>query len=194
MPYPHKINAQVILTVAREHLESHGATSLSLRALATDLQVAPNALYRYYADRGGLLAALAEQATRDLLQALQQASEDKEATEAAEAMAMAYLDFAREHPHLYTLMMSPSGVQEQMDAALQTAHEELWDYVVRVTATLVDKKRATEAAMAYWGFLHGMIVLEQGHFYGPRKPREAIAFGLQALLRGMITTPDEREG
>ena len=31
----------------------------------------------------------------------------------------------------------------------------------------------------------------QGQMYGLRKPREGMVFGLQALVRGMITTPDE---
>ena len=187
MPYPQKITAQAILAVALEHLERQSAATLSLRAIAADLQVAPNALYRYYADRSILLAAIAEEGTRALLHALQQASKDKEGVEAAQGMAVAYLTFAREHPELYNVIMSQPDQQENQ----QAAHEELWEYVVGVASEVVGRKKAFEAAVAFWGFLHGMIALEQLHMYGPRKPQDGIAFGLQALLRGMAASEDD---
>ena len=47
-----------ILRVGREHLASHGAAGLSLRAVARDLGMASSAVYRYVASRDELLTRL----------------------------------------------------------------------------------------------------------------------------------------
>jgi AcrR family transcriptional regulator len=47
-----------ILAVARGHLAREGAAALSLRSIARDLEMAPSALYRYFAGRDALLSAL----------------------------------------------------------------------------------------------------------------------------------------
>ena len=47
-----------ILAVARHHVAEVGASSLSLRSVARDLEMAPSALYRYFDGRDALLSAL----------------------------------------------------------------------------------------------------------------------------------------
>ena len=47
-----------ILTVAREHLATHGAAGLSLRAVARDLGMVSSGIYRYVESRDELLTRL----------------------------------------------------------------------------------------------------------------------------------------
>lgn len=47
-----------ILRIGREHLATHGAAALSLRAVARDLGVVSSAIYRYVAGRDDLLTLL----------------------------------------------------------------------------------------------------------------------------------------
>lgn len=47
-----------IVTVARKHLATEGATGLSLRAIARELGMVSSAIYRYFASRDELLTAL----------------------------------------------------------------------------------------------------------------------------------------
>lgn len=47
-----------ILRIGREHLATHGAAALSLRAVARDLGVVSSAVYRYVASRDELLTLL----------------------------------------------------------------------------------------------------------------------------------------
>lgn len=49
---------ELIKDTARRHLAESGATGLSLRAVARDLDMASSALYRYFANRDDLLTAL----------------------------------------------------------------------------------------------------------------------------------------
>ncbi|HQV19906.1 MAG TPA: helix-turn-helix domain-containing protein, partial [Gordonia sp. (in: high G+C Gram-positive bacteria)] len=49
-----------ILTAARDILAEHSLADLSMRRLATELGVRPNALYWHFTDKQTLLAALAD--------------------------------------------------------------------------------------------------------------------------------------
>lgn len=49
---------EAIKTTARNHLASDGAASLSLRAVARELEMASSAIYRYFPSREALLTAL----------------------------------------------------------------------------------------------------------------------------------------
>jgi AcrR family transcriptional regulator len=67
MPYPSKTDRQTILTAAVKELVHGGIRDLSLRNIAASLDLAPNAIYRYFSDRRALEAALANEAARRLV-------------------------------------------------------------------------------------------------------------------------------
>ena len=70
MPYPSKTDRQTILSAALKQLAHVGIRDLSLRNLAASLDLAPNAIYRYFSDRSALEAALASEAARQMESAL----------------------------------------------------------------------------------------------------------------------------
>src|SRR5687768_5644222 len=55
-----------IVRLGREHLATHGAAALSLRAVARDLGVVSSAVYRYVANRDELLTLLVVDAYSEL--------------------------------------------------------------------------------------------------------------------------------
>lgn len=59
--------------LGREHLRTHGAAGLSLRAIARDLGVVSSAVYRYVAGRDDLLTLLVVEAYTDLADAAEAA-------------------------------------------------------------------------------------------------------------------------
>ena len=176
MPYPSKTDRQTILDAAMEQLAAGGLRGLSLRTIAASLELAPNALYRYFTDRNQLESAMAAESLRRLHRVLERTARHKEPREALRAMARAYLRFAREHRHLYDLQMSirPAPGNDE-------AHQELWMFVVREVRRLAPEAHAAEAAVALWAFLHGMAVLEAGDVLGKQKP-SGFRFGLDAWL------------
>lgn len=96
-----------IADVARRHLASGGAASLSLRAVARELGMASSAVYRYYPSRDDLLTALIV----DAYDALGEAAERADATCAPHdlrgrwhATCSAARDWALAHPHEYGLL------------------------------------------------------------------------------------------
>lgn len=65
-----------ILRLGREHLQTHGAAGLSLRAIARDLGVVSSAVYRYVPSRDDLLTLLLVEAYTDLADAVDTAVDD----------------------------------------------------------------------------------------------------------------------
>lgn len=181
MPYPTKTNPRAILDAALAQIERDGIIALSLRAVAVGLGVAPNALYRYYADRDALLAAVADEGARLLLTALEDAARGRAGADAVRALAAAYLGFARARPALYGTVMA----EHAFPAGVRPAHEDLWVFAVGLLEDLVGEEAAAEAVVALWGFLHGVAGLDRAGVFGGRKPDRGVAFGLDALLEGM---------
>ncbi len=180
MPYPSKTSREAILEAAVQQVEREGVEKLSLRALAQGLEVAPNALYRYFADRAHLEAAIASEGLVRLHTAMAHAAANGDAEQAVRRMAKAYVAFAQKHPALYAVSMTP-----QVPCAGESAHEAMWLFTVGLMARLTGAAKAPEAAVALWAFLHGMVLLEHGGALGARKPRAGFAFGLEAFLAGL---------
>ncbi|GAA4200188.1 TetR/AcrR family transcriptional regulator [Streptosporangium oxazolinicum] len=96
-----------IADVARGQLAVHGASGLSLRAVAREMGMASSAIYRYFPSRDDLLTAL----IIDGYDAVGEAVENAEAAVPREdhagrwmAVCHAVRDWALAHPHEYALL------------------------------------------------------------------------------------------
>ncbi|MDX2140987.1 MAG: TetR/AcrR family transcriptional regulator [Chloroflexota bacterium] len=96
-----------IKSFARQQMAEGGTASISLRGIATALQVTAPALYRYYPTRDDLLTALIVDAFNALADALEAAEAAHAAAKApAQLMAVlhAYRQWALEHPTDFQLI------------------------------------------------------------------------------------------
>ena len=177
MPYPSKTDRQTILSAAVKELVHGGIRDLSLRNIAASLDLAPNAIYRYFSDRRALESALANEAARQLELALRKAAHGREPVPAIRKMSSAYIRFARDNRHLYEAMMSlhVSG----HDA---TSHLSLWAFTVEQVQRIAGSDRAPQASVALWAFLHGAVALEAAQVLGEIKPASGLEFGFEAWL------------
>lgn len=185
MPYPAKTNRAAILNAAVRQVEREGLASLSLRSLAGSLELAPNAIYRYFADRAHLEMAIANESALRLHAALVRATARGDAEQKVRRMAKAYLDFARDRPALYSALLVPGDTP----GGQPSAHGQMWGFVVGLMSRLTDTAQAPEAAVALWAFLHGMVTLDQAGVFGAQKPRSAFSYGLDAFLAGLPRRP-----
>jgi AcrR family transcriptional regulator len=185
MPYPSKTDRQTILSAALKELAHGGIRDLSLRNIAASLDLAPNAIYRYFSDRRALEAALANEAARQLERALRQAADGCEPVTAIREMSSAYIKFARDNRHLYEVMMSLHAPEH--DAASLTS---LWAFTVEQVQRIAGPDRAAQASVALWAFLHGAVTLEAGQVLGEIKPASGLEFGFEAWLLA-ASTPGE---
>lgn len=96
-----------IKDAARRQLATEGASALSLRAIARELDMASSAIYRYFASRDELLTALiidAYEAIGDAVEAADQSIARDDLEGRFHAMALALRAWAIEHPHEYALI------------------------------------------------------------------------------------------
>jgi AcrR family transcriptional regulator len=175
MPYPSKTDRQTILSAAVKELAHGGIRDLSLRNIAASLDLAPNAIYRYFSDRSALEAALANEAARQLELALRKAADGCEPVTAIREMSSAYIKFARDNRHLYEVMMSLHTPEH--DA---TSHQSLWTFTVEQVQRIAGSDRAAQASVALWAFLHGAVALEAAQVLGEIKPASGLEFGFEA--------------
>ncbi|CAM3846007.1 TetR/AcrR family transcriptional regulator [Deinococcus frigens] len=184
MPYPAKLNPEQILDAAQALLETSGPDGLSMRTLADSLEVRPSSLYRHHASRETLLLALGERAALALQEALTRAAARKKSRVGAEAASHAYLDYARQHPHLYALLLLKLDQLPQGER-MGHAGKQLWNTLLDVVGALSGNPDDTARAVALWTFLHGFVELERSGLFGASGPRGGLEVGLTALLDAM---------
>jgi AcrR family transcriptional regulator len=182
VPYPSKTDRKTILSAAIKELAYGGMRDLSLRNIAASLGLAPNAIYRYFADRRALEAALSSEAARQMEVALRTAADGCEPLAAVREVSSAYSRFAKNNPHLYEAMMSFHA--PELDA---TSHESLWKFTVEQVQRIAGPDRAAQASVALWAFLHGAVALEAAQVLDEIKPESGLEFGFEAWLMAVST-------
>ena len=100
-----RIEAQII-DLGRRHLVEHGATGLSLRAIARDLGMVSSAVYRYVSSRDELLTLLLVDAYSDLADTVDRAREAIPDMWSDDVIAIAHAarDWATTHPASWALL------------------------------------------------------------------------------------------
>ena len=93
-----------IIATALAMVRAEGAANLSLRRVAEQMEYSSAALYRYFPDKAALVAELCRRGFAELASRLEAVPTDRTATERLLALGEAYLRFAADEPHLYTLM------------------------------------------------------------------------------------------
>ena len=178
MAYPSKTDRSTILSAAVRQVEELGLRGLSLRSLAASLELAPNALYRYFSDRAVLESALAGEVSSLLHSAMQRAVRRGTPEQAIRGISRAYMVFARNHPNLYELLLLPC----RPDRAKSASQEDLWSFFVEHVSALSGSARAQEAAIALWAYLHGSAQLEAASVCRRNEMLPSFEFGLNAWL------------
>lgn len=140
--------------IALDQLADGGPAAVSVNAIGKRMGLSGPALYRHFADRDDLLAALAVDAYESLASALATAAEDGDVA----ALAHAYREWALAQPHRYRLLFAPpvSGFDAHR-ADLVAAAQRAMDALMATLETQ-DRERATLA----WSRLHGLTSLELG--------------------------------
>ena len=137
--------------IALEQLAEGGPEAVSVNAIGRRMGVSGPALYRHFANRDDLLAALTLDAYEALAAALAGA-------DGIAALAHAYRDWALAQPHRYRLLFAPpvpgfDAHRDDLVAAAQKAMETL--------LAVLDSDDIERGTLA-WSRLHGLVSLELG--------------------------------
>lgn len=160
----------LVVRKALEVLEGTEPSGLTLASLAKALGVQTPSLYHHVGGLDDLRCALRLAGLEALERALQGATVGRSGRDALEALARAYLAFARERPALYPLTLAaggdePDSVRDAASAA--AAAERLVGVVLAVLRGYgLDGDEALHATRALRSSLHGFVTLEAAGAFG----------------------------
>lgn len=163
--YHHGDLRRALLEEALRIIQNEGVEHLTLRTVGARLRVSRSALYRHFADKQALLAAVAVEGFRILRVTLTEAWEGHGRGRAGfEAMGLAYVRFAISHPSHYRVMFGRFLESCSKDAALvgeaTAAFQVLVDSLVEQQgAGVVRKDDPMLLATMIWSLVHGIAML-----------------------------------
>jgi len=164
-PYHHGNLRRALLDAALATIRSEGVEGVTLREIGARLGVSRTALYRHFADKRALLAAVATEGFRTLRQRLVAAWEDGgEGRAAFQAMGAAYVRFAVANPSHYRVMfggfVDPDAEDPELAAEAAGAFQALVDALVTLQRDAIVRGDETVLMARYvWAVVHGVAVL-----------------------------------
>jgi AcrR family transcriptional regulator len=179
--YHHGDLRRALVEEAVRTIQRQGVAALTLRSIGDRLGVSRTALYRHFADKPALLAAVGREGFRLLRLSLTEAWESHHRGRAGfEAMGLAYVRFAVAHPAHYRVMFGgfiescekDDEFVKEATAAFQVLVDSL---VEQQQAGLVRRDDPLLLARMIWSLVHGIAMLAiDGQLRGADEQGEAL--------------------
>lgn len=195
--YHHGNLRQALIDAAFELIEKRGVPALSLREVARRVGVTHAAPKRHFADRGSLVAALAEQGFRGLaahVQAVRSSRRPRDSAEQLRALGVAYIEYAIAHPAHLRVMFSPEVADKTRYPELQRAADTVRDMLhggieKAQRESLVARGDPNLLAFAAWSMVHGCATLLIDGQARKTPVRRLIESAVRVLHDGLETRP-----
>ena len=195
-PYHHGNLRRGLLDEALATIRTHGIDGLTLREIGARLGVSRTALYRHFADKRALLAAVATEGFRMLREQLLTAWEQGGRSPTAfEAMGVAYVRFAAANPAHYRVMfggfVDPNACDPELATEAAGAFQALVDALVMLQrAAIVRGDDSVLMARYVWSVVHGVAMLAiDGQLREPGAVDELMRYALERLRTGIAPPP-----
>jgi len=171
--YHHGALKETLLAQALRDLETEGLEGISLRKLADSAGVSKTAPYRHFADKRELLVTIAADGFRLLAEKLESVAPARaaeggaggvlEGIEGIRSLCRAYVEFARERPELYKLMISRLGYELHSEACRLNSERALGSLIRAVQAAQAagwrHEKEQMALVLSLWASVHGWATL-----------------------------------
>jgi len=168
-----------------------GPDAVTMRQLAAELGCSPMTPYRYFKDKGEILAAVRASAFDRLSDALDQAFGQVQANHPrprAQAAGRAYAQFALAQPEAYRLMFDLMQPGEAAYPGLMRATERARVTIVHhlsgAAAGADPGPSARVVGHCHWAALHGALMLHLADKLGP-------GVAVTELIEGLMTVGDQ---
>lgn len=170
-------------------IEHDGASALSMRRLADEIDVTPMALYRHYTNRQALLDAIADHYFNDLAVRWRTITDTRAYAQALLDIGADLVDFYLLHPNLYqTMFIDPRNNARRLSADTGSDSPTFSIIVENVQKGIAEGtlqgNSAPEIALALAAQLHGLIALRQGGRLSMSEPQFR-SFCKQALIHAL---------
>jgi AcrR family transcriptional regulator len=200
-PYHHGNLRRALLDEALATMRTEGVDGLTLREIGARLGVSRTALYRHFADKRALLAALSTEGFRTLRQHLVAAWEEGGRGPAAfESMGVAYVRFAVANPSHYRVMfggfVDPKSCDPELAAEAAGAFQALVDALAALQHDAIMRADDTaKMARFVWAVVHGVAMLGiDGQLREPGAVEELSRYALERLRTGIEADAADRDG
>jgi AcrR family transcriptional regulator len=142
--------AASIIDAAKRVLEAEGADALTMRRLGDELGITAPSIYKHFADKAGVEAALVEHAFLELGAALHRAVDRPGRRGPVAAVLATYRERAVANPNLYRLATGGPLDREAIAPGIEDWAGSPFFFVTG----------EPYRAQALWAFAHGMVILE----------------------------------
>jgi AcrR family transcriptional regulator len=173
--YHHGDLRRALINEAVRTIRGSGVEQLTLRGVGATLGVSRTALYRHFADKSALLAAVAREGFHRLrVQLIEAWDGGGRGREGFEAMGVAYVRFAIAHPSHYRVMfgsfVEACAKDVELAAEASAAFQVLVDALVaQQKASVIVRDDPLLLAQFVWAVVHGVAMLA---IDGPLRGRE----------------------
>ena len=168
--YHHGDLANAVIEAGLRRVRQRGLDAVSGRELAGMVGVAPSAIYRHFADKDQLRAAIAQAAREQLARAMSQPKARKLTKASAYArfrsIGEAYIDFALSEPRLYAAAFSDCHPSREDSPSGWSILAEALDALVATGA--MPRSRRAGAELVAWSAVHGISDLLLSLYLGIR--------------------------
>jgi AcrR family transcriptional regulator len=194
--YHHGDLRRALVEEAVRTIQANGVQSLTLRAVGQKLGVSRTALYRHFKDKTALLMAVATEGFRTLRLRLVGAWEqDGHGLRGFDAMGLAYVRFAVEHPSHYRVMFGGFVGDCDDDRELVTEGSAAFGALVNALVDLqqegvVRRDDPLKLAQFIWAVVHGvaMLAIDGQLAQQDASPDELMAFASHRLRTGIAAS------
>jgi AcrR family transcriptional regulator len=169
--------------IAEEKFALHGIDGVTLRDLASAMDVSPMTPYRYFKDKDAILAAVRARGFSRFAQAMEEAEASANRKKGAFTGA-AYVNWALKNPAAYRLMFDtqqPTAADyPDLVEAMTRAKQTMTAYWRRIKAEGRFKGDVDLAGHLMWSAQHGAVMLELAGLL--QKPMDARKLAARAIL------------
>ena len=165
--YHHGDLRWALIDAALAALAENSPGTLSLRGLARATGVSATAVYRHFADKEDLLAAIATEGFEGLSASMQQRlTQEPDAGRLRRLVILGegYVDYAIAHPAHYRLMFGPRMLSRSRHPALATAAAQSYGMLEQavsdaITAGELPAMPEPVLSTLFWSWVHGLAML-----------------------------------
>lgn len=182
-----------LLDAAEQEIRERGAAAASLRGIARRADVSHQAPGHFFVNRQGLFTALAtrtwDRMSTDMAE-LAQAHAGQPPLDRLVELGLAYIDFGRANPELFTLVASPDQI-DHADVALIEARSRAWGLLSDVVRDAQGEgwraDQPTETvALGCWALVHGSTALWREGWLAMQLPDDGVREALRGVLVGSL--------
>ena len=191
--YHHGDLANAVIAAGLRRVRQRGLDAVSGRELAGVVGVAPSAIYRHFADKDQLRAAIAQAAREQLARAMLQPKARRLTKSSAyarfRAIGEAYIDFALSEARLYAAAFSDCQPSREDSPSGWSILAEALDALVATGA--MPRSRRAGAELVAWSAVHGISDLLLSPYLGIRlksNRTQMIAEVLDGVMRSLQIT------